>query len=65
MLAITWVCELTLSNVNFMKSKYSILAENLASKLRNRVSIEPFDDLVWKKGKISQYFLSSDYISKW
>lgn len=39
MLQLTWVCELTFSNVNFMKSKYraSILNENLASELRNKV----------------------------
>lgn len=42
MLAIIWVCELTLSNVNFMKSKYgaSVLAENLTSKLRHNVSVK-------------------------
>jgi len=51
MLTITWICELTFSNVNFMKSKYgaSILAGNLASKLRNKVSVKyvpNFEDLV-------------------
>lgn len=49
--AITWVCELTFSNVNFMKSKQgaSILDENLESKLRNRVTVKyipNFEDLL-------------------
>lgn len=39
---ITWVCEFTFSNVNFMKSKHggSILVENLESKVGNRVTVK-------------------------
>lgn len=67
MIGTMWLCESTFSIVNFMKSKYSISDENLASALRCTVSIKYTSDskTVWFKRMKTINNFHIEYMLKW